>query len=120
MNQANTLQQKQQLLVICRIESGCLGPQGHEHVVAFCDFIKDKFTKPDLHFIQWEVAPREGLDFPELEYRLQGKRLLHDHAKKYLSLFNTKIEDFEDYIDDKIIAQIEQYFLKAKPSSPNS
>ncbi len=117
MNKANTIQQEEQILVICRIESGCLGPQGREHVVAFCDFIKDKFATPDLHFIQWEVVPREGLKFPELEYRLHGKRLLHDHAEKYLSLFNTEIKDFEDYIDDKIIAQIEQYFLKTDPTA---
>lgn len=112
MDKTNTLSKEQQLLVICRIESGCLGPQGEEHVEAFCDYIKDKFPTPDLHFIRWEVTPREGLDFPELEYRLQGKRLLQNHAEKYLSMFNTKIEEFEDYIDDKIVDQIEQYFLK--------
>lgn len=99
----------QKLIVECRIEAGCLGPSGADHIADFCDFARDKFSLDGHEQLDWQLVPRENVEQAEVQYRLAGKRLSAQQAKKYLSLLGIDITDLETQIDDKLVTLIEQY-----------
>lgn len=109
MNIKLPLDQDKKLLVIFRVESGCLGPQGAEHVADFCLAAQKVVDNIDADFVQWEITPRHDKDLPEMEYKLVNKKLTHDKAAKYLSLFNKDLDEFEGHLHDKLALFIDEY-----------
>jgi hypothetical protein len=103
MNIKLPLQQNQKLYVTFRLEPGCLGPQGEDHISDFCTTAQQRVEKIHADFVSWSIVPRTDKMLPELEYKLNNKKLNHDKAEKYLELFNKNLNEFEENLQDKLI-----------------
>ena len=95
--------------MLFRLESGCLGPDGSNHIDAFCLQAQKQFAAIDSDFIDWEIIPRQDKSLPERQYKINNKLISREMAKKYLNLFNRNIDNFEENIDEKLGEIINQY-----------
>ena len=109
MTTNSSLPPDKKLTIIFRVESGCLGPTGHEHVDGFCDYAQKEIESTPSHFINWIITPRKNSSEEEMEYSINGKKLSEEQAKKYMALFDTDFDEFDHEFHDKIILFIEQY-----------
>jgi len=112
MNNYSDLPDNKKLTVIYRVEHGCLGPQGKEHVENFCDFAQQSFTAPWSSFVDWKFIPRNGITQPEIQYEINSRLLSDDKAEKYLAMFDTTAEHLENHVHEKIFSLIEQYMKR--------
>lgn len=103
------LKEEQKLTVICRIEPGCLGPDGNDHVEDFCQFGQPLVTPIDADFVIWKILPRKDKSLPEMSYSINNKTLDHLKAEKYLNLFNKDLNTFEEHLHDKVAQIIDDY-----------
>jgi hypothetical protein len=97
------------LTVMFRVEPGCLGPDGKDHIEDFCKYAKKKVSGLHSDFIRWVITPRWDKTLPESEYKTNNKRLDHDKAEKYLSIFGQQLDDFEESLQDKLAEMIDEY-----------
>lgn len=109
MNITLPVAQDQKLTIEFRVEAGCLGPQGHEHVEGFCRFAQKELAAVDADFIHWVLMPRGDKLLPEIQYRINNKSMTHDKAARYLAVFEKSLDEFESHLEDKITHLIEQY-----------
>lgn len=99
------------LTVVFRVEPGCLGPKGKDHVDDFCKYAQENVQTLDSHFSHWEIVPRHDKALPEIQYRVANKTLSHAQAAKYLEAFDRNIDEFEEDLQDRLAVLINQ-FLK--------
>ena len=103
------LSQDKKLKVIFRVEAGCLGPEGKEHVDAFCTFAQKEVESVDSEFVQWEMVPRHDKSLPEVQYQIAGKNLSHDQVARYLELFRENLDEFEGHMHERLVQLIDRY-----------
>lgn len=103
------LPKDRKLEVFFRVEAGCLGPQGEEHVVEFCESAQKAVDAIDADFVHWNIMPRDDKSLPEMEYKLNSKKLTHDKAAKYLEFFDKNLDEFEGHLHDKLALLIDEY-----------
>lgn len=109
MNIPLPLAQEKKLTVVSRIEPGCLGPDGIEHIDEFCTTAQQAFDGIDADFIQWQLSPRHNKNLPEMQYKLMNRLLSHDKADKYLQLFDKSLDEFETHLHEKLAELIDDY-----------
>ena len=109
MNIKLPLDIEKKLSVTFRLESGCLGPQGEEHIEEFCQLAQKMVNKMDTEFVVWNIVPRHDKTLSEIEYRINNKKLSHDKAAKYLNVFNKNLDEFEENLQDKLALYIDEY-----------
>jgi hypothetical protein len=109
MTTNSPLPQERKLSVLFRVEPGCLGPDGKDHVIQFCSFAQNEVTAIDTDFIHWEIVPRFDKALPEMQYTIANKRLSHDKAATYLALFEKSLDEFEEHLHEKLAQLINQY-----------
>lgn len=109
MTTNSPLPQDKKLTIIFRVETGCLGPTGHEHVEAFCSYAQKAVESTNSNFINWKITPRNNSSEEEMEYNIDDKKLSDNQAKKYMALFDTDFDEFDHQFHDKITLLIEQY-----------
>jgi len=97
------------LSVTYRVESGCLGPDGTDHVDKFCDFAQKSIQTLDSDHIAWNIVPRSDKKLPEMQYRAIGKKMTHSQADQYLAVFGKSLDEFETHLSDKLAALINEY-----------
>lgn len=97
------------LTVTLRVEPGCLGPDGLDHVESFCLYAKHEVIDFYSDFVQWVITPRYDKTLVETEYTTNNKRLSYDKAEKYLGVFGNNVEEFEEHIHEKLSALIDKY-----------
>lgn len=107
-----TLPPGKKLTVTFRVEPGCLGPQGDQHVSAFCQFAQTQMAAKDAAFINWDICPRHDKSLPEVDFQLAGKRLTRDQAARYLALFDRRCDDVVSDLEDAIATDIGAYMAK--------
>ena len=106
------LSQEKKLTIILRVEAGCLGPTGEDHVVSFCYFANKEFSRIDPDFLHWIVSPRTDKNQAELQYQIDNKTLNREQVKTYLKLFNRNLDEVEHEIHKNILHLIEQYMQR--------
>ncbi|MBR9867726.1 MAG: hypothetical protein GYB20_11135 [Oceanospirillales bacterium] len=106
------LTEEKKLLVIYRVESGCLGPEGAQLVDAFCDFAQKKFDSVDSDIIRWTIVPRNSKTLPEIEYNVVGKKISHIQAIRYLAFFGQNLNGFEGNLSERIARYIEAFLSR--------
>jgi len=106
------LKDDQKLTVMFRIESGCLGPDGEDHIQEFCTFGQPLVAPIDADFVLWKLVPRHDKTLAEMDYSINGKILDHNKAEKYLSLFGKDLNTFEEHLQDKLAQIIDDYLEK--------
>lgn len=97
------------LTVTFRVEPGCLGPDGANHIEKFCKYAKKQVSQLDSDFVRWVITPRNDKSLPETEYKTNNKKLDHDKAEKYLRVFGKELDDFEENLQDKLAELIDEY-----------
>ncbi|MFT2091720.1 hypothetical protein [Paraglaciecola sp. 2405UD69-4] len=97
------------LTVTFRVEPGCLGPDGIEHIEKFCKFAKKEVAGLDSDFVRWVITPRYDKSLPETEYKTNNKRLDHEKAEKYLTIFGKDLDEFEEHLQDKLSILIDEF-----------
>jgi hypothetical protein len=106
------LPQEKKLMVIFRVEPGCLGPDGIDHIEKFCQYAEEQVADIDSDFVHWEIVPRFNKSLPELEYKVHHRNLSHDKAAKYLNIFEKSLDEFEEHLNEKLGMLIEEYLKR--------
>ena len=112
MNTENT-QQINRLTVTFRIEPGCLGPQGADHVIEFCNMAQLSFSKIEEELIHWEIIPRFDKSLDEIEFKLGNKILNLSQTQKYFNVINKSLNDTEDLLHNKIADLIDEFMQQS-------
>ncbi|MBV1790186.1 hypothetical protein KQ940_19185 [Marinobacterium sp. D7] len=110
MTISGVLPDNKKLCVIYRLEPGCLGPNGVDHIKDFCAFADKALRSFYSAFVIWQVQSRDDKSLPEMEYRVNNRTLPRDKADRYLALMGKNIDEFEEYLHDDISHMIEDYF----------
>ncbi len=103
------LPQDKKLNVLFRVEPGCLGPDGINHIEKFCQFAQQQVEAIDADFVHWDIVARFDKLLPEMEYKIANKKLTHDKAAKYLAIFEKDLDEFEGHLNDKLGELIDNY-----------
>lgn len=98
------------LNVLFRVEPGCLGPDGINHVEDFCKFAKKSVSNLDSDYIRWVITPRYDKNLPEMEYKVRNKALSQERATQYLDTLGKDLEDFEENLQEKLAELIDEFF----------
>lgn len=109
MKQILPLPENKKLLVTYRVEPGCLGPSGAEHISKFCEFTQAKIQSLDDDYIIWDITPRNDKTLPEMQYSVLGKRITQTQAEKYLAVFGKNLDEFEGHLVDHLAVLIDEY-----------
>ena len=109
MSASSSLTREQKLTVTYRVESGCLGPTGADHIEAFCHYAQSQMETIDAGYINWNIIPRLDKSLPEMAYQVLGKRMTHQQAEKYLRHFGKSLDEFEGHLSDKLAELISTY-----------
>jgi len=100
------------LTVTFRVEPGCLGPDGAEHIEGFCKYAKNEIADLDSDFVRLVIVPRHDKLLDETEYRTNGKKLTYDKASQYLSVFGKDLDAFEEHLQESLSVLIDQYLAR--------
>lgn len=111
-----SLDTDKKLALTYRVEAGCLGPDGLSYIADFCKFAQLALQTSDLGYIVWNIIHRVDKTLPEIQYGLFGKTLDDAKAEKYLSVFGTTIDDFEDKLTDQLATLISQFMSEYEGS----
>jgi len=103
------LPRDKKLTDLFRVEAGLLGPKGDEHVEAFSKFAENELMSLDSDYIHWEIVPRYDKSIPEMEYMINGKRLSHDKAAKYLEVFGQDLDEFELHLAKNLTRLVDEF-----------
>lgn len=106
------LPQERKLMVTYRVEPGCLGPEGKQHVEDFCHFAELGVKNLDADWVHWHIIPRYDKTLKELEYGVNGKRLNHDKADQYLSIFGQSLDEFEHHLEERLATLVDEFFTR--------
>ncbi len=109
MKNSLPLPDEKKLFVTYRVESGCLGPEGESHLVAFCEFAQKNIQSTDSDYIKWNIVPRNDKSLPEMQYNVTGKGMSHSQAEKYLAVFGKSLDEFECHLGDKLALFIREF-----------
>lgn len=97
------------LTVTFRVEPGCLGPDGMDHIEGFCKHAKKSVAELDSDFVRWVIVPRYDKSLAETEYKTNNKILDHNKAQMYLKVFGKDLDDFEEHLQEKLSELIDEY-----------
>jgi len=112
MNANIPLQEENKITVTFRVEPGCLGPAGQDHIIHFCNFVKKQYSGINTNIMDCKIVPRVDKSLPELQYQLKNKSLAHDKAKLYLECFDIDIDTFEEQLQEDLVQLIDDYMSK--------
>jgi len=97
------------LNVLFRVEPGCLGPDGIDHVEGFCKFAKKTVSNLDSDYIRWVITPRYDKSLPEMEYKVRNKSLSQERATQYLDTLGKDLDEFEENLQEKLAELIDEF-----------
>ena len=93
-----------------RVEPGCLGPDGVNHIEDFCHFANKHIKSP--YYSQFVFLPRYDKQKSERQYSVNSRNLSQVQAKAYLNHFEIHIDHFEEQLDELIAKSIDLYFKR--------
>lgn len=98
------------ITVICRVEPGCLGPDGADHVEDFCKLGQKEFDAIDPDKVEWQIVPRFDKTKPEVQYKLRGRYLSEEQSALYLKALGKDPEEFEEDMFKQLTVSVNHYF----------
>lgn len=100
------------LSVLCRVEPGCLGPDGREHIEAFCNLAQQAMKHFAVDLVTWTLVPRYDKTLPEMEYSIDNKWLSRAQVSIYFNTLGQDLDTFEEAFNDKLTAFINLYLAR--------
>lgn len=100
------------LSVLCRVEPGCLGPDGREHIEAFCTLAQQAMKHFAVDLVTWTLVPRYDKTMPEMEYTVDHKNLSRSQVSQYFNTLGEDLDTFEEVFNDKLTAFINLYLAR--------
>lgn len=100
----------QHLTIIYRLEPGCLGPQGADYIVDFCQFAQALLSTQTPDFMQWQLEPRFDKSLPEMQAVLAQRALTDTQLQRYLAIYQVNVEQLEEQLNEHLTLMIDQYF----------
>ncbi len=98
------------LVVLYRVEPGCLGPDGAQYITEFCQFAQPLVAAHTPSFMEWQLQPRFDKKLPEMQCQLAGKNLSTEQAERYFALQGVTADDLEEQLNFQLTHLIDQYF----------
>ncbi len=100
------------LSVLCRVEPGCLGPDGREHIEAFCTLAQQAMKHFAVDLVTWTLVPRYDKTMPEMEDTVDHKNLSRSQVSQYFNTLGQDLDTFEEVFNDKLTAFINLYLAR--------
>ena len=97
------------ITVICRVEPGCLGPDGADHVEDFCQYAQKQFNQVDTDAVDWEIIPRFDKTLDEVQYKLKSRILSDQQTGLYLKALGKDQNLFEDVMFQQLTDSVNRY-----------
>ena len=107
-----SLPDEKKLHVLFRVEPGCMGPAGIDHIQEFCEYAQNKVNNLHPEFVNWEIVARMNKKLPEMQFKLTNKNLTHEQAEKYLGVFGQSLEEFEEHLHDMLALLVDEFWEK--------
>jgi hypothetical protein len=101
---------EKKIRLMYRVEPGCLGPQGAEHIEDFCRYANKHIKSPFYSILLF--LPRYDKLKDERQYTVSSRNLSQAQAKAYLARFEINIESFEEQLDELLTKAIDLYFKR--------
>ncbi|MBT1445478.1 hypothetical protein KJI95_13220 [Shewanella sp. JM162201] len=102
------------LIVLHRLEPGCLGPDGALHIEQFCELAQKALRSHAADICQWQLQPRFDKSLPEMSYFLGSKQLSKEQTDRYLEMFSEEIDAFEERFHGKLTQLINMYLARKR------
>ncbi|MEL4430658.1 hypothetical protein [Shewanella mangrovisoli] len=106
------MSQHRTVAVLCRVEPGCLGPDGREHIEAFCALAQQAMKHFAADVVTWTLVPRYDKTLPEMEYSVANKSLSRAQVTQYFNTLGQDVDAFEEAFNDKLTAFINLYLAR--------
>ncbi|MCL1142494.1 hypothetical protein [Shewanella gaetbuli] len=113
--QQNDIQTPPKLVILYRLEPGCLGPDGLDHIEVFCQIAQRALATLNANICYWQLTPRFDKSLAELQYSLAGKTLTRDKAAIYVSACQADLTQLEEFFEDKLTLLINRYIARKIP-----
>lgn len=97
------------ITVICRVEPGCLGPKGADHVERFCQIAQREFDQVEPDKVEWQLIPRFDKTLDEIQYKLKNRNLSSKQAGLYLDALGQEQDEFEEELFKQLSVSIKNY-----------
>lgn len=110
MTTQDSLADEKKLHVLFRVEPGCMGPAGIDHIQEFCQYAQKKVAVLHPKFVNWEIVARMNKKLPEMQFKLKNKNISHEQAAKYLSVFGKSLEEFEENLHDMLALLVDEFW----------
>ncbi|WP_434926134.1 hypothetical protein ACRWQM_08775 [Shewanella sp. HL-SH5] len=104
------------MVILYRLEPGCLGPDGIDHIEIFCSIAERALQSLNADICQWQLTPRFDKSLDELQYSLAGKILTKDKAAKYVLACDADLAQLEEFFEDKLTELINKYIARKLPA----
>ncbi|WP_429059870.1 hypothetical protein [Aeromonas veronii] len=98
------------LTIRIRVEPGCLGPDGKEHIETFCVAAAKIFEAVEPELVSWVLIPRYDKKLPEQEFFLNDLKLSEEQASLFLRRFGRELGEVQDQLDSVLAQLVERYF----------
>ncbi|ENC6419586.1 MULTISPECIES: hypothetical protein [Aeromonas] len=101
---------EKKLTIQIRVEPGCLGPDGKEHIETFCAAAAKIFAAVEPELVSWVLIPRYDKQLPEQEFFLNDLKLSEEQASLFLRRFGRELGEVQDRLDSVLAQLVERYF----------
>lgn len=112
MHKQLNLDKSKKLNILCRIEPGCLGPDGMAHIENFCRFANQALKQFKHNYLIWIPLPRYDKSLPEMQYSINDRQLDRDKVSQYLAHFGYELDSFEEMFHEHLSELIDQFLAK--------
>jgi len=100
------------LIVLCRVEPGCLGPDGKDHIENFCLFAQKAMPLISPTFVSWSIVPRYDKTLPEIQYQVNDRKLTYAQFEKFMEMIDKDPTEFSTQLDDNLAGLIDRYLAR--------
>lgn len=97
------------LTLLFRVEPGCLGPDGKQHIEPFCTLAMQVFARLEPDRVTWQIVPRFDKHLEELEFHLVTRRLSEEQASQYLASTGCELSVLRERIDETLSMLVTRY-----------
>ncbi|MGL4932621.1 MAG: hypothetical protein ACRC4P_04685 [Aeromonas sp.] len=98
------------LTIQIRIEPGCLGPDGRDHIDTFCVAAAKIVAAIEPDLISWALIPRHNKQLPEQAFFIIGRTLTEEQASLWLRRVGLELGELQERLDSVLAQLVERYF----------